>query len=178
MASLNGGMQSSHGSRTRLTRGSSAAPVFTDSRGATSPVDRTPSPGLNGGISRTSSDADYEFTHSVDDSSYESNDHVKEVLYQAMNLTRNEPLRQDIRELIENHFGSIPPMMMSGTSPPIMVPDQDVVLKEGFLWKKGKALHLWSKRFYVVSGNCVYYYGNKEDVRPKGVIFLTGYSPT
>ena len=31
-----------------------------------------------------------------------------------------------------------------------------------------------SKRYYLLSGNCVYYYSHKNDVRPRGVIFLTG----
>lgn len=34
--------------------------------------------------------------------------------------------------------------------------------------------HLWSKRYYVLSGNCMYYYKEKQDISPKGVIFLTG----
>ena len=29
-------------------------------------------------------------------------------------------------------------------------------------------------RYYLISGNCMYYYSHKSDVRPKGVIFLTG----
>ncbi len=29
-------------------------------------------------------------------------------------------------------------------------------------------------RYYLLSRNCMYYYTRKEDVRPKGVIFLTG----
>ena len=49
-----------------------------------------------------------------------------------------------------------------------------VVALEDYLWKKGKAFHMWSRRYYLVSGNCMYYYSNKDDVRPKGVIFLTG----
>jgi hypothetical protein len=49
-----------------------------------------------------------------------------------------------------------------------------VVALEDYLWKKGKAFHMWSRRYYLVSGNCMYYYNNKDDVRPKGVIFLTG----
>ena len=31
-----------------------------------------------------------------------------------------------------------------------------------------------NSRYYLISGNCVYYYSHKRDVRPKGVIFLTG----
>ena len=49
-----------------------------------------------------------------------------------------------------------------------------MVAMEDYLWKKGKAFHLWSRRYYLISGNCMYYYSNKDDVRPKGVIFLTG----
>jgi calcium/calmodulin-dependent protein kinase I len=45
---------------------------------------------------------------------------------------------------------------------------------EDYLWKKGKAFGMWYKRYYLVSGNCMYYYSHKSDVRPKGVIFLTG----
>jgi hypothetical protein len=48
------------------------------------------------------------------------------------------------------------------------------VKKEGYLWKRGGMLHLWSKRWYLLSGNCVYYYAHQRDVRPRGVIFLTG----
>lgn len=50
-----------------------------------------------------------------------------------------------------------------------------VVCAEDYLWKKGKSiLHMLSKRFYVLSGNCIYYYTHKHDVRPRGVVFLTG----
>ena len=36
---------------------------------------------------------------------------------------------------------------------------------------QGKAFHLWSKRYYLISGNCMYYYTNKDDVRPKGKLY-------
>jgi calcium/calmodulin-dependent protein kinase I len=46
---------------------------------------------------------------------------------------------------------------------------------ESYLWKKGKSLfHMLSKRYYLLSGNCMYYYADKNDVRPRGVVFLTG----
>jgi len=51
---------------------------------------------------------------------------------------------------------------------------QEVAPLEGYLWKRGNTLHLWSKRYYVISGNCMYYYNSKEDVRVKGVVFLQG----
>ena len=34
--------------------------------------------------------------------------------------------------------------------------------------------HIWAKRYYLLSGNCMYYYWAEKDVRPKGVIFITG----
>ena len=47
---------------------------------------------------------------------------------------------------------------------------------EDYLWKKGKSMfHMLNKRYYLLSGNCMYYYAHKADVRPKGVIFLTGF---
>jgi len=43
------------------------------------------------------------------------------------------------------------------------------VSMEAYLWKKGKSMfHMLSKRFYLLSGNCMYYYTHKSDVRPKG----------
>ena len=51
---------------------------------------------------------------------------------------------------------------------------QTLVAMEDYLWKKGKAFHFLSKRYYLLSGNCIYYYNKKNDVRPRGVIFLTG----
>lgn len=35
---------------------------------------------------------------------------------------------------------------------------------------------MWNKRFYLVSGSCMYYYSSDRntDIRPKGVIFLAG----
>jgi hypothetical protein len=44
-----------------------------------------------------------------------------------------------------------------------------VVSCEDYLWKKGKSMfHMLSKRYYLLSGNCMYYYTHKSDVRPKG----------
>ena len=44
-----------------------------------------------------------------------------------------------------------------------------MVHMEGYLWKKGKHLfHMISKRYYLMSGNCMYYYTNKDDIRPRG----------
>lgn len=44
-----------------------------------------------------------------------------------------------------------------------------MVSLEAYLWKKGKSMfHMLSKRYYLLSGNCMYYYTHKSDVRPKG----------
>lgn len=43
-----------------------------------------------------------------------------------------------------------------------------------FLWKKGEKTGFMFKRFYLLCGNCLYYYYGKTDVRPKGIIFLPG----
>lgn len=42
------------------------------------------------------------------------------------------------------------------------------------LWKKGEKTGFMVKRFYLLCGHCLYYYYNKTDKRPKGVIFLPG----
>ena len=42
------------------------------------------------------------------------------------------------------------------------------------LWKKGEKTGFMLKRYYVLCGSCLYYYQNKGDARPKGVIFLSG----
>ena len=54
---------------------------------------------------------------------------------------------------------------------------------DGYLWKKGKHLfHMLSKRYYLMSGNCMYYYANKEDIRPRGTergedgVYVRGYT--
>ena len=103
------------------------------------------------------------------------------LLQQAMDATHNEDTRKLLSEVIEvitgNFSGGYPGSTKHSfsrdlTSDEIM---RTAVAKEGYLWKKGKSiLHLWSKRFYLLSGNCMYYYGHQKDIRPKGVIFLTG----
>jgi hypothetical protein len=51
---------------------------------------------------------------------------------------------------------------------------EQIVARSGYLWKRGTKLHLWSKRWCLLSGSCIYYYNHESDVRPKGVIFLAG----
>ena len=45
--------------------------------------------------------------------------------------------------------------------------------KQAF-WKLGEKTGFILKRFYLLYENCLYYYYNKTDSRPRGIIFLTG----
>lgn len=93
---------------------------------------------------------------------------VKLLLLQAMEKTSIPRVRSAIQDIIDREYNEI------------IVPRNDsqiyreVISKEGFLWKQGERLHFWNKRWYLLSGNCLYYYVHKNDVRPKGVIFLSG----
>lgn len=132
---------------------------------------RTPSPLPLNRASRASSDADQSvrgYSPSVVENNLVHEEQTLDLLVQAMNSTKNDHLKKVLLEIVD--------AMQSPTSVgnPVEYRKQSIVTKEGFLWKKGKALHLWSKRYFLISGNCVYYYANKTDMRPKGVIFLTG----
>jgi len=100
----------------------------------------------------------------------ETEEHCRQLLCQALELTHNESLRQSLQHIIDKEYGGFVEI------PRLTTEDiyKDVVSKEGYLWKRGNMLHLWSKRWYVLSGNCMYYYAHRKDVRPRGVIFLTG----
>lgn len=99
----------------------------------------------------------------------ETEEQVRALIYQAMEMTHNINIRNGLQEFIDLHYNES-----------IVLPRHDsqiykeVVSKEGYLWKQGERLHFWNKRWYLMSGSCMYYYLNKNDVRPKGVIFLTG----
>ena len=114
------------------------------------------------------------------------------LLERAMNTTKNEDLRRVIREVIEhipgianiidnnnyNNMRTSNNVLMHAEARERFESESSSVATtlEGFLWKKGKFLHLWSKRWFILSGNCMYYYdnNNKEEMALKGVIFLTG----
>lgn len=85
--------------------------------------------------------------------------------------TQDNELSQAIRELLEwQHYHEVDEHLLENMD----FEGKPVVALEGYLFKKGIHFHLWSKRYYILSGTCVYYYSNQQDVRPKGVIFLTG----
>ena len=48
------------------------------------------------------------------------------------------------------------------------------VIKSGSLFKIGRTLRHWKKRWYVLSDNAFYYYNDESNVRPKGAIFING----
>lgn len=95
---------------------------------------------------------------------------VKLHLSAAMDLTSNAELKAAIGALLGDLMNDAYP------TAPLTVSEvyRAAVGMEGILWKKGKGIfHSLTKRWYLVSGNCMYYYSKQADVRPKGVIFLT-----
>jgi Ca2+-binding EF-hand superfamily protein len=137
-----------------------------------SPLNRAPSPSPSI-PSRSSSDADMlslrDSSASIDDTHFAAEAEVRELLQQALSLTKNDKLKRVLIETMDNMHTPTPVPTLEWGGPRI-----ESYNKEGFLWKKGKALSMWNKRWYLISGNCVYYYLNKTDIRPKGVIFLSG----
>ena len=140
----------------RLMRGASYNSSGSDN-------DRSPSPKLR---SRSESMAD--------DETDENDEAVKDLLHHALETTTDESTKKTINDVLDNmetgefhhiHFDRM-------TSAAIL---DSAVAKEGYLFKRGKSIfHPMCKRYYLLSGNCMYYYQHMEDVRPKGVIFLTG----
>lgn len=101
----------------------------------------------------------------------DSEEQARILLIQAIEVTQNEVLKRQLNDLLETlPGGGIVQVTRYDTGDVY----KTVVALEDYLWKTGKAFGLWSKRYYLVSGNCMYYYSHKSDVRPKGVIFLTG----
>ncbi|CBN79428.1 n/a [Ectocarpus siliculosus] len=67
--------------------------------------------------------------------------------------------------------GNAPSVLLSELSPrSAKVMQNQTVAKQGFLWKQGYRLKTW----YVLVGNCIYYYHHEADVYPSKVMFLTG----
>lgn len=93
-------------------------------------------------------------------------------LQHAMEATQNPDLRAAITSLLEMMASDSFVMERPMTASEIY---RAAVMMEGILYKKGKSfMHAITKRYYLVSSNCMYYYSKQADVRPKGVIFLTG----
>jgi hypothetical protein len=91
-------------------------------------------------------------------------ENAKKFLQQALESTRIPAVKEHIQKAIE----LIDASTNSGTAA------RPIVDKENYLWKRGKAFHMWHQRYYLLSGNCMYYYTHDNDARPRGVIFLAG----
>jgi serine/threonine protein kinase/Ca2+-binding EF-hand superfamily protein len=117
---------------------------------------------------------------SVDGNNMDSEEQVKILLSHAISISQNAELRTGIQNLIDLHLSQYGDA--ANTDSLIHLDRRNsteaynsIVSLENYLWKKGKSVfHLLSKRYYLLAGNCVYYYAHKDDVRVKGVIFLTG----
>lgn len=98
------------------------------------------------------------------------------LLQQTMELAQNETTKRHIADILDG----ITAVEGTGRSERAskMIEERimkEVVAKQGYLLKRGKSMfHLWNKRFYLLSGNCMYYYWDQKEIRPRGVIFLTG----
>ena len=103
----------------------------------------------------------------------EEEERVLALIQQAQELTTNDKNKELLAEVIEAVSANYLGLISTGRMESDLM--RSAVAKDGYLWKKGKSiLHLWSKRYYLLSGNCMYYYAHQKDIRPKGVIFLTG----
>lgn len=115
----------------------------------------------------------------------DSEEQTKILLQHAAQITQNVELRAQIQTLLDTHLQHVhthPDIVANAHHNSIQVERMDTtqvyesyVALENYLWKKGKSVfHLLSKRYYLLAGNCMYYYAHKNDVRVKGVVFLTG----
>lgn len=126
--------------------------------------------------SPTTKTSDLDLVLSTDENEPETVRH----LTAAMECTQSPDLKHAIQELIdhiehgETHYA--PVRDACGKEDEMEDVYHDVVKLEGYLWKVGTTFSMWSQRYYVLSGNCMYYYNKEKDVRPKGVVFLSGSS--
>lgn len=83
-------------------------------------------------------------------------------LQYAYELTNNPEMKSAIQHILDQDMIAAPRIDSSEVY-------RTVVCMESYLWKKGKSMfHSWTKRYYLLSGNCMYYYLTPDDVRPKG----------
>lgn len=92
---------------------------------------------------------------------------VKHLIVQAMDLSHNDNVRAALYKILQTEYADFALSLEAEV-------DRSVVVMEDWLFKRGGVLHLWNKRWVILSGNCLYYYANQHDVRPRGVIFLIG----
>jgi Ca2+-binding EF-hand superfamily protein len=107
---------------------------------------------------------------SMADSALDVEEQARQLMTQAMEATANPELKGALAQLLDLFSPEC-------NERPLSVSEvyRAAVSREGYLWKKGKSLfHMLGKRWYLLAGNCMYYYSRPNDIRPKGVIFLTG----
>lgn len=105
------------------------------------------------------------------DSVLESEEQAKLYLIYALESTQNHEFRTAITKLIEQYMPEQAELLLNSPNKQ----QKDKAIKKGYLYKRGKSLfHLQQKRFYILSGNCLYYYLHQSDLKLKGVCFLTG----
>lgn len=101
----------------------------------------------------------------------DSEDQARFYLSQAMDTTQNSDLKENISKILEQFSPNIN-VKRENTNEMLY---KKMVKIEGTLWKKGKSFfHMLSRRYYLLIGKCLYYFLNSTDIRPKGVIFLSG----
>lgn len=55
------------------------------------------------------------------------------------------------------------------------IPESSLINRfESEMYKIGRKFGIKIKRYYLLYGNCLYYYLSKSEIKPKGVIFLSG----
>mmetsp|Transcript_655 Transcript_655/g.682 ORF Transcript_655/g.682 Transcript_655/m.682 type:complete len:883 (-) Transcript_655:908-3556(-) len=133
------------------------------------PLPNLTATGSNAGATNLSARMNH--SPSLAESNIDQEEQARYHLVQAMELTQNHELKLAIQSLLEGMAEANIHVDRADTSEVY----RTVVTCESYLWKKGKSLfHMLSKRYYLLSGNCMYYYAHQADVRPKGVVFLTG----
>ncbi|KAG5178661.1 kinase-like domain-containing protein [Tribonema minus] len=121
-------------------------------------------------------------------------DDAVRLLLRAKALTANVDVQEAIDRLVATlraeagvddgvggDVGRLEPPLPSASPPlPPMSPrssramHHQTIAKKGFLAKRGHRLKSWMQRWYVLVGNCIYYYQHERDKAPRGVIFLAG----
>eukprot|EP00039_Didymoeca_costata_P024383 m.10155 g.10155 ORF g.10155 m.10155 type:complete len:389 (+) comp4209_c0_seq1:122-1288(+) len=96
----------------------------------------------------------------------------KQTLESFINMNRGIDQGQDLpQELLTDLFHSI-------ESSPFKFPDDEETMtffnpeREGWLHKEGGRVANWRKRWFTLANNCLYYFEDKDDTKPKGTIPL------
>ncbi|KRY19864.1 Cytohesin-1 [Trichinella patagoniensis] len=132
---------------------------------------------MNPGIFRTT-DACYVVSFAIimlNTSLHNPNVKEKVTLEQFVLRTRDVDVGQDIpRELLASFYECI-------RTEPFKIPEDSGKEfmhtffnpdREGWLWKQGGRYKSWKRRWFILSDNCLYYFENKTEKEPRGIIPL------